>query len=95
MMNRMSPIHIKLPLSAYMHFNKHIRSEINQNIKYSDIGKIIAERWNIMSDIDKKPYYDLYIKDKERYKKERLLKKISERESETSNIVERALSTLL
>lgn len=56
--------------SAWVFFASDRRAEIlksNPKLTFGEISKQLSPQWQAMSDQDKKPYYDLYIKDKQRY----------------------------
>lgn len=49
----------KRPLTAYMFFSQEKRPEIkreNQNVSFGDIGKLLGEAWQKLSEEDRKPY---------------------------------------
>lgn len=57
--------------SAYLYFSADFRkSKDAQGVKHTDIMKLAAQKWKDLSDSEKKKYFDMEKKDKDRYKKE-------------------------
>jgi hypothetical protein len=64
----------KKPLSAYMFFATENRPAIkaeNPSFTFGELAKAVSDKWNAMSDEDKKPYTDKATADKARYAKEK------------------------
>lgn len=60
----------KKPLTAYMLFVKNERQNIcnmNPEASFTDVGKLLGERWGKMSPLEKKKYDDMAAQDKLRY----------------------------
>ncbi|CAM9449418.1 unnamed protein product [Discosporangium mesarthrocarpum] len=63
----------KRALSAFMQFSQAKRSEVREihpGLKFTEISKLLGERWTAMGAEEKKPYDELARIDKERYKRE-------------------------
>ena len=63
----------KRPLSSYMWFaqaNRHQVKKDNPDLYQTEICKILGQKWNELSDDEKKPFEKQYQNDKARYEKE-------------------------
>ncbi|KAH0604295.1 uncharacterized protein H6S33_006672 [Morchella sextelata] len=64
----------KRGLSAYMFFaneqRENVRSE-NPGIAFGQVGKVLGERWKALTPLQRKPYEDKALIDKERYEKQK------------------------
>jgi hypothetical protein len=64
----------KKPLGAYMFYCKEARvplKEEHPELKVTEIGSKLGAQWKLLTEEEKKPYYDLAEKDKVRYAKEK------------------------
>jgi hypothetical protein len=63
----------KKALSAFMIFSNENRARIKDahpDASFGEIGKILGQEWNSMSESDKKPYAEKSQEDKDRYNEE-------------------------
>ena len=63
----------KRNVSAYFHFASAIRPKLkadNPTLGVTELAKMIGERWQKLTDSDKKPYENLAAKDRDRYQRE-------------------------
>ena len=64
----------KKPKSGYMFFSmetRHVIKTENPDSTFAELGKLLGEAWQGLSDADKQPYTDAATEDKERYSKEK------------------------
>lgn len=63
----------KKPRSSYLLYSTKVRSEVkeqNPSASFSEVAKLIGEKWKEISDAEKKKYEDLAKEDIDRYKRE-------------------------
>jgi len=63
----------KRGMSAYMYFNKEMRSilkEKNPDLSFGDLGKLVGKSYKALSPEEKEKYNKMAAKDKERYQRE-------------------------
>jgi len=81
----------KRPLSAYMFFCQAMRPDVkkdNPNANFSDLGKLLGQKWQLLKDSEKKPYEKQNAIDKERYEKEKDELNRKEAEDQTTETAE-------
>jgi len=64
----------KRPLSAYMFFSQDWRERIkteNPDAGFGEVGKLLGAKWKELSEVEKKPYTDQAMRDKERAEREK------------------------
>ncbi|EPZ36196.1 High mobility group (HMG) box domain-containing protein [Rozella allomycis CSF55] len=76
----------KKALSAYIYFVSDMRAKIkaeNPSASFTEVGKLVGQKWTSLSSTEKEKYEELARKDKIRYERE--LEEFKKKQTETSN----------
>ncbi len=58
----------KRPVTSYAHFSVNARSSMNlEGMSFTDVNKILSEKWRAMTEEDKKPYQEKYEESRAEY----------------------------